>query len=178
MLPFILKYSFFLFIFLKFVSSRHQSGFLCQQMGAGAKTTTRNTCIESLNWKSPSGPTSWGSGKFHVRAEEERLQESEWIKDTKRTWPTESTKSGLTLTHNNDKHGAFVGLHHVLCVYVGSLVSLWQWEQVCLSLLPAIGTPFLLLSCLIQPLYEDFYLVLLFLFCPVKMLCLGGLRFS
>lgn len=81
--------------FKKFMSSRHQRGFLCQQMGASAKTTTRNTYIESLNWMSLSGPTSWGSGKSHVRAEEERLQESEGIKGTKRTWPTESTKAGL-----------------------------------------------------------------------------------
>lgn len=48
---------------------------------------------------------------------------------------------------------------------------------VSLTLLPAPGTLFLLLGCLVQLWYEGFCLVLLNLFCPVW-LSLGGLLFS
>ena len=53
-----------------------------------------------------------------------------------------------------------MGLHHVLCIYVGVLVELLIVGMgVSLTLLLTLGTHFLLLECFVQSLYEDFCLV-------------------
>ena len=48
-----------------------------------------------------------------------------------------------------------MGLHHVLCIYVGILMGiLVVGVGVSLTLLPTLGTHLLLLECFVQSLYE------------------------
>lgn len=59
----------------------------------------------------------------------------------------------------------------VLCIYamaVNLVLNSYQWQQMPLTLLSNLGTVFLLLVCLDQPWYDDFWLVLLYfvLSCP------------
>lgn len=55
------------------------------------------------------------------------------------------------------------GAENCIYVIVVSFVFLWDSNMECLTLLPALGTPSLLLCCLIQPRYEGL--------CPVLFHC-------
>ena len=61
-------------------------------------------------------------------------------------------------------YGACMGLHHAISF--GVVTGFLTVGDVSLTLLPALGTLFLLLGCLIQLLCEDFGLVVLYFVLP------------
>lgn len=118
-------------------------------MGAAVENHSRDY-VESINWRFPSGPSPQGSGN--------RTQEGSQrgMKDMRRTWPTKLSKQGsYGLT---ESEMASTGLVWV-CIRSSAYdiaVSLTVFMElltvgtdVSLALLPALGTLFLLLSCLV-----------------------------
>lgn len=90
------------------------------------------------------------------------------LKDIQRTEPTESTKQGSLGAHRDwsSNHRASISLYKVFWIHAmvlssGCLWDSYQWTWECLTLLPALGSLFIFLGCLIQPWYEGWCLVLL-----------------
>lgn len=103
--------------------------------------------------------------------EKERLHESEGMEAPKRARPTESTKLGsFELTEmemastGRSLHGSGPGPLHILWLtarwFYGTINS---GSGLSPTLFPVLLTVFFLLGCLVQPQYDDFYLVLLYL---------------
>ena len=92
-----------------------------------------------------------------------------WRIATRRICPTESTKQEFHgLADWSNKHRTCVGLYQLLCVHIVavSLVVLWdseEWKQVHFWLFCLLLGVFLLLSCLVQPQYGEYYFALLYL---------------
>lgn len=107
------------------------------------------------------GSLLWEIGESN-RKGEERLYESKWTEDRRRTWTTKSTKQGshgLTETKVASTRPAWICTRSSCVCYDCSLsvfVELLTVE-VCISLtlLSALRTLFLLLDYLVQPQYED-----------------------
>lgn len=86
------------------------------------------------------------------------------MEDIRKTWLIESINQGSHgLTDSNGKHGVCMCLHLLWLLVWCFLRLLTVGAGVSLIFLPALGTLFLLLGCFVQPRYEGFCLVALYL---------------
>lgn len=88
-------------------------------MVASAETQSQILFGETLNWRSPLGPSPWISVKT-MEEGEERLQVSERIEDTMRIWPTESTKQSSQRLKQQAQ--CMYGSAPDLCLYVTVII--------------------------------------------------------
>jgi hypothetical protein len=124
---------------------------------------------ESQGWRSPLGPCPWSSGNPWKRG---KYVGARRVQDTRRAWATESTKEcswGSQVLNQQSQ-----SLHRPVLSPLHICYSCWLsiWGRLLtvllgvLPLLPALGTLFLLLGCLVQPRCEGMCLVLLYLLVP------------
>lgn len=85
-----------------------------------------------------------------------RIAGARGVKDTRRMWPTGSTEGsqGLTETEVAITEPAWVSTRSSANVVVLLLLDSYSRSRMSLTLSCSLGTPFLLLGCLIQPCYE------------------------